>query len=149
MCIHPEEESEASDSWNSSGNQEQLLLIYKGFDPRALSLLSKADPATLKVWKLLDMEVMPTWINEKLALLGDAAHPFLPHQGQGGACAIEDAASLAVVFPLDTERTEIVERLKLYEKIRYDRANRLQEYSRISGLDMIDKNKSPREYTPG
>jgi 2-polyprenyl-6-methoxyphenol hydroxylase-like FAD-dependent oxidoreductase len=136
VCIHPESESEGGgDSWNTAGHQDQLLRIYKGFSPAMLALLSKADTNSLKVWKLLDMEVLPTWVNEKLALLGDAAHPFLPHQGQGGGCAIEDAASLAVVLPADTPRDEITARLQLYENIRIQRANRIQEYSRLAGAD--------------
>jgi 2-polyprenyl-6-methoxyphenol hydroxylase-like FAD-dependent oxidoreductase len=141
VCIHPEAESEAGDDWNMGGNVEKMCEIYKDFDPALLALLRGADPETLKVWKLLDMQVIPTWVNERLALLGDAAHPFLPHQGQGGACAIEDAASLAVVLPEDTPAKEIPARLQLYEKIRYERANRIQEYSRVAGADKKDNVK--------
>jgi len=140
VCIHPDSESEAGeDNWNTGGNQDQLLRIYKVFDPALLALLSKADPDSLKVWKLLDMDVLSSWVCERLALLGDAAHPFLPHQGQGGGCAIEDAASLAVLLPADTPQDEITARLQLYEKIRIERANRLQEYSRVAGSD-LEKN---------
>ena len=57
-----------------------MLKVYAGFDERLLNLVRKVDPASLKVWKLVDMEVLPTWINGKLALLGDAAHPFLPRK---------------------------------------------------------------------
>jgi 2-polyprenyl-6-methoxyphenol hydroxylase-like FAD-dependent oxidoreductase len=136
LFIDPESDSEGGgDSLYTAGHQDQLLRIYKGFSPAMLALLSKADTNSLKVWKLLDMEVLPTWVNEKLALLGDAAHPFLPHQGQGGGCAIEDAASLAVVLPADTPRDEITARLQLYENIRIQRANRIQEYSRLAGAD--------------
>ncbi|EON67986.1 hypothetical protein W97_07132 [Coniosporium apollinis CBS 100218] len=141
VCVHPEAESEAGDDWNKGGNLDRMLQVYQGFDPALLALLSKADPATLKVWKLLDMEVLPTWTNERLALLGDAAHPFLPHQGQGGAVAIEDAASLAVVLGAGTPREEIPDRLKLYERIRYDRANRIQDFSRLMGADLDKKVK--------
>jgi hypothetical protein len=86
------------------------------------------------------MKNMPSWVNGRLALLGDAAHPFLPHQGQGGGCAIEDAASLAVVLPMGTKVEEIPERLKLYETCRYERAHKIQEYSRLAGNDL---DKSP------
>jgi 2-polyprenyl-6-methoxyphenol hydroxylase-like FAD-dependent oxidoreductase len=40
----------------------------------------KADPATVKVWQLLDMEKLPNWTSGKLVLLGDAAHPFTPRK---------------------------------------------------------------------
>lgn len=45
-----------------------------------MALLDKVEEDTLKVWELLDMEPLPTWVNEKLALLGDAAHPYLPRK---------------------------------------------------------------------
>lgn len=145
--IHPESESGASGDWNTQGKIEKMLEVYKDFDPAILALLAKADPESLKVWKLLDMPILPTWVNERLALLGDAAHPFLPHQGQGGGCAIEDAASLAVCFPSDTPASEVPARLKLYEKIRYERANRIQEYSRLAGHDLTDKVKLDSAYS--
>lgn len=56
-------------------------------------------------------------------------------QGQGGGQAIEDAASLAVVLPKGTPRTEIPERLKLYEKCRHERATTIQHYTRLAGRD--------------
>lgn len=129
--------------------------MYRDFDDALKALLSKAQPSSLKVWKLLDMEQLPTWVEGKLALLGDAAHPFLPRkfydltvesayqdlsnlsidQGQGAAVAIEDGVSLSVVLPFGTKPEEIHERLELYESCRYERAHRVQEVTRIAGRD--------------
>ena len=141
VCIHPESESDATGDWNSDANKSKLLEVYKDFHPDCLKLLDKADPSSLKVWKLLDMAVLPSWVNNRLALLGDAAHPFLPHQGQGGACAIEDAAALGVVLERGITREEVPARLALYEKIRCERANRIQEYTRLAGRDFQDDAK--------
>ncbi|KPM40651.1 hypothetical protein AK830_g5893 [Neonectria ditissima] len=140
VCIHPDTESHAtaSDEWNKTGSLEQILKIYEGFEPALLKLIQKVAPEELKVWQLLDMEKLPTWVNDKLALLGDAAHPFTPHQGQGAAQAMEDAAALAVVLPRGTAPEDVPERLKLYEKIRYERAHIIQNYSRQAGKDWID-----------
>lgn len=55
-----------------------MLKVYEGFDQRLLDVIRIVDPTSLKVWKLVDMEVLPTWINGRTALIGDAAHPFLP-----------------------------------------------------------------------
>ncbi len=59
-------------------------------------------------------------------------------QGQGGGVAIEDSVALSVVLPFGTTPEEIPERLQLYEKIRYERANNIQEYSRQAGKDFVD-----------
>jgi len=148
VCIHPDTESDAgSDTWNGSGSREKLLKVYENFDPSLLALLRKADDE-LKVWKLMDMETLPTWVSDRLALLGDAAHPFLPHQGQGGGVAIEDAASLAVVLPGGTPINEVPARLQLYEQIRRERAHRIQDFSRIAGSDLkADVKFDMREHT--
>jgi hypothetical protein len=55
-----------------------MLEVYDTFDVALKAVLSKADPETLKCWELLDMENLPSWTNERLGLLGDAAHPYLP-----------------------------------------------------------------------
>lgn len=140
VVIHPEKESaaDADSSWGQQGNVNQMLDIFKGFDPVILCLLGKADPQTVKVWKLLDMDTIPAWHYQRLALLGDAAHPFLPHQGQGAGAAIEDAISLAVVLGPETPVAEIPERLKLYHDIRHERATRIQGFSRLIGEDRDD-----------
>jgi 2-polyprenyl-6-methoxyphenol hydroxylase-like FAD-dependent oxidoreductase len=66
--------------WNKDADFNQFLKVYEGFDPRLLALAKKADPTAMKVWQLMDMEKLPTWTKGKLALLGDAAHPFTPRK---------------------------------------------------------------------
>lgn len=140
VCIHPDTESHAeqSDEWNKQGCIGQVLKVYQDFHPALKALISKVETSTLKVWQLLDMETLPTWTKGKLVLLGDAAHPFTPHQGQGAAQAIEDAAALSVVLPRGTAPGAIPERLELYEKIRFERAHKIQDFSRQAGRDWKD-----------
>lgn len=66
--------------WDQGGSKATLLNIYKDFDPSVHALLQMVDSDELKVWTLLDMKQMPCWVKGKLALLGDAAHPFLPRK---------------------------------------------------------------------
>ncbi|KAL2134904.1 hypothetical protein VTI74DRAFT_10539 [Chaetomium olivicolor] len=145
--IHPAAKSEMNShnnrtAWNNSATVKQVLETYKDFDPRLKALVGKLDVANhayaLKVWQLMDMETLPTWTSGRLALLGDAAHPFLPYQAQGAAQAIEDAAALSIVLPQGTPPDEVPERLKLYESIRAERAHRIQDYSRKTGQDWVD-----------
>jgi len=138
--------------WNKRATLGQVLHVYRDFDPAIKALMCKVDIATIRVWQLLDMEKLPTWTAGKMALLGDAAHPLTPRnalrhgevssvlrnvvdQGQGAAQAIEDAAALTVVLPGGTSISEIPERLRLYESIRYERAHKIQEFSRLAGQD--------------
>ncbi|KAL6154203.1 hypothetical protein ACJQWK_01744 [Exserohilum turcicum] len=114
-----------------------MLRVFENFDPTLTGLMRKANPAQIKVWQLMDMEEIP-WTRDRVALLGDAAHPFTPHQGQGAAMAIEDAASLSVVLPQGTKPEEVVERLQLYEQIRRERAHKIQELSRQAGRDWVE-----------
>jgi 2-polyprenyl-6-methoxyphenol hydroxylase-like FAD-dependent oxidoreductase len=45
--------------------------------------------------ELLDRDPIERWGRGPVTLLGDAAHPMLPHAGQGAAQAFEDAVALA------------------------------------------------------
>lgn len=60
---------------------EQILKVYDDFHPAVKSLLAKSsEPSISKgVWQLLDMEQIP-WTKGRMALLGDAAHPFTPRE---------------------------------------------------------------------
>lgn len=70
------------------------------------------------------------WVKGKVALLGDAAHPMMPHQSQGACQAIEDAAALSIIFSKDFGYTNDVKAgLELYEHIRKPRATRVQTAS--------------------
>ncbi|PNS17299.1 Zinc finger protein rsv2 [Sphaceloma murrayae] len=149
LLIHPSSESRSDGAeWNQRGDKKQMLEIGKIFNDNFKSLMAKAPEDSLKVWTLLDMQVIPTWIKGKLALLGDAAHPFQPHQAQGGAQAIEDAVALAALLPLGTSPEEVPERLELYLKQRKHRADRIQEFTRISGMSPAEQKKRGVEYNP-
>lgn len=84
--IHPTSESQVdsgepgSSDWQNQGNIGKMLEVFKEFEPAVVKLLSMAEEETLKVWELLDMEQMPSWTEEKLVLIGDAAHPFTPRK---------------------------------------------------------------------
>ncbi|CAG8918567.1 unnamed protein product [Penicillium salamii] len=140
VCLHPDTESDgATEGWDVTGSQESLLRVFGEFSPAMKTLLKMAAPDSIKLWRLLDRQALGTWINGKSCLIGDAAHPFLPHQGQGGAQAIEDGVALGALLPLGTPRDEIPERLKLYMKCRYDRATMVQTFSRQAAFKISAK----------
>lgn len=143
-CIHPAELSATSqsqdiDDYTEAASKSNMLELYKDFHPGLRKLLEMADPLLLKIYPLWDMPNLPTFVSGRLAVLGDAAHPFTPHLGQGGAMAIEDGASLGVFLQKSTLPAEVPERLQLYNTARYERASTIQQYSRLLGGDGTGK----------
>lgn len=53
-----------------------MVQQFQDFHPDTLALVSKA--GDVGYWPLFDMQPLNSWINGKVALLGDAAHQFLP-----------------------------------------------------------------------
>jgi 2-polyprenyl-6-methoxyphenol hydroxylase-like FAD-dependent oxidoreductase len=114
VVIHPTSESQiqpeepGSSDWQNQGNILKMLDIYKDFEPAVVKLLSMADEETLKVWELLDMESLPTWIEGKLVLIGDAAHPFTPRKYYSSTCAKHcpnNTANMYAVRPRSRRRS--------------------------------------------
>lgn len=65
-----------------------------------------------------------------MVIIGDAAHPMLPHQGQGGAQGIEDGISLGVALSgAGVTAATVPERLAAFEKARRHRASAIQVMS--------------------
>ncbi|KAI0153906.1 salicylate hydroxylase [Pestalotiopsis sp. NC0098] len=114
------------EDWQAPVSKSQLLETFTGLHPKLEAVLDKA--TEIKQWALLYREPIPTWIRGKLALAGDACHPMLPHQGQGGAQGIEDSVALGLVF-CGARKEDVPVRLALYEKIRRNRASLIQIFS--------------------
>jgi len=55
----------------------------------------------LRYDELVDRDPIPFWGKGVVTLLGDAAHPLLPHTGQGAAQAIVDAVTLGKALSAD------------------------------------------------
>ncbi|KAL1983996.1 hypothetical protein VTN96DRAFT_9681 [Rasamsonia emersonii] len=137
VAVHPDT-GEGRADWNSSASREQLLEAFADFHPRLRAICSHADE--IKLWPLLSRNPLLTWIKNRLVLIGDAAHPMLPHQGQGAGQAIEDAAALGVLFSHFTPTDSVSSRLQLFESVRRDRASAIQIFSLV-GTDQAEKMK--------
>lgn len=105
------------------------------------------------LWTLNDMQSLPTWMRDRLVLIGDAAHPFLPCEshshnvrkdrklirypvlGQGGAMAIEDGICLARLLRPETPADAVYKRLQTFEELRYKRVEFVRDETRQNGLD--------------
>ena len=89
-------DEDVKDSWSEPGDPEALRREFEEWDPRIGDLLNRVDK-TFR-WALYDREPLPTWSRGRLTLLGDAAHPMLPHLGKGANQSIEDGMALATIL---------------------------------------------------
>lgn len=87
-----------------------------------------ATPDPLIDWKLVYREPLPTWISPKrrIALIGDAAHPFLPTSIQGASQAMEDGATIAVCLTR-SGKAHVQEAIAAFESLRYERVRAAQK----------------------
>ena len=76
----------------------------------------------LRVDDLFDRDPLPYWGTHQVTLAGDAAHPLLPHTGQGAAQALEDAVALGRVL---AHEGHIPDALRHYERVRAKRTTTL------------------------
>jgi 2-polyprenyl-6-methoxyphenol hydroxylase-like FAD-dependent oxidoreductase len=107
----------------------QTLVPADSHDARAIvSLMSPRFDATfravtaatdeLRCDEIVDRDPLPFWGRGIVTLLGDAAHPVLPHTGQGAAQALVDAVSLATAL---TRGPGIEDALRAYERERMEK----------------------------
>ena len=119
------------ESWSAPGDPEILRREFAGWDPRIDQVLRNVQ--TTFRWALYDREPLPVWTKDRLSLLGDAAHPMLPHLGQGANQSIEDGMALATILAA-ADRASAPRALLAYEQLRRERVAQVQRGARESGL---------------
>jgi salicylate hydroxylase len=123
-------DAEMKESWSAPGDPRALAREFADFDPKVGSIIAQMTE-TFR-WGLYDREPLQKFAHGRLALLGDAAHPMLPHSGQGANQAVEDAVTLAEVL-CGSDRSSVPRSLQVYETLRRERCTRVQRSSRVNG----------------
>ncbi len=124
-------DEEMKELWSAPGDPDVLRQAFAGWDPRIHELLKEVQ-MTFR-WALYDREPLPIWTRKRLSLLGDAAHPMLPHLGQGANQSIEDGMALAMILAR-AERATAPQALHAYERLRRERVAQVQRGARENGL---------------
>jgi salicylate hydroxylase len=124
-------DEEMKESWSAPGDPDALRREFAGWDPRIERLLSEVQK-TFR-WALYDREPLPLWTKGRLTLLGDAAHPMLPHLGQGANQSIEDGMALATILG-GASRDTAPAALLAYERLRRERVAAVQRGARENGM---------------
>lgn len=137
-CFFPREKGDYSNhNWNEDAPIEDLLRPYPDLDRQVFKHLEIG--VEVRPWRLWVHEPYPHWQKGVVCVMGDAAHPMVPHQSQGACMAIEDAGCLGTIFDKTNFDGDIHKALRIYEEIRKPRASKVQEASRRAAENIHER----------
>lgn len=115
------------ESWAPDITNDDLVAILDGFDERVVAVARDLDVTKMTCRAVYDIEPVDAWHTDCVAILGDAAHAMLHHQGQGANSAIADAEALAKAL---AEADSAPAALAAYQDVRKPVTDVLQRVSR-------------------
>jgi salicylate hydroxylase len=123
------------EGWAIPATNEEFAAAYADFAPALVTMIRNIPPGALFKWGLRDREPLTTWVQGRVATLGDAAHPMTPFLGQGACIAVEDGLVLGRAFAASGTPEEALAR---YEAARKTRGTNVQLWSREEGQALQD-----------
>ena len=109
-------------------SEAEVMAGFHDVHPRAQAII--AHGRDWKKWVLCDREPVERWVDGRVALLGDAAHPMMQYFAQGACMAMEDAVCLADTV---AGHNDLDAALEAYRARRVLRTARVQLQSRAIG----------------
>ena len=116
----------ANDANDANAGPPDVLSVMRrctaNFDAQFHAVTGATAPGDLRLDELLVRAPIDRWGTGRVTILGDAAHPMLPHTGQGAAQALEDAAGLGRAMSRNGDH---VMSLRRYEAVRSPHTRRV------------------------
>ena len=109
--------------------EEEVLEGFRHVHPKAQNIIRHG--TDWKLWVLCDRDPVENWVDGRVAVLGDAAHPTLQYLAQGACMAMEDGVCLAHEMGARPDDPEAA--LEAYRGQRVLRTARVQLMSRAIG----------------
>jgi 2-polyprenyl-6-methoxyphenol hydroxylase-like FAD-dependent oxidoreductase len=128
--------------WNRPGRLEDVVPYFRQWRFEWLDVVELIERAeAIYEFPMSDRDPISRWVFDRVALVGDAAHPMLPRGSNGAMQAILDARVLA-----DSLSTvaDPVAALKAYELARLQRANAIVLANRSTPPDFLIEEVSRR-----
>lgn len=113
--------------------EEEVMAGYQDVHPRAKDIIRHGKD--WKLWVLCDRDPIENWVDGRVALLGDAAHPTLQYMAQGACMAMEDGVCLS--HELAATPSDSAAALERYRSKRVLRTARIQLQSRAMGEHVL------------
>ena len=109
-------------------SEDEVLKGFGHIHERAQSIIRHGK--SWRLWVLCDRDPAERWIDGRVVLLGDAAHPMLQYFAQGACRAMEDAVCLSHMLANHDDHATALE---TYRAQRFPRTARVQLMSRAIG----------------
>jgi 2-polyprenyl-6-methoxyphenol hydroxylase-like FAD-dependent oxidoreductase len=113
-----------------NGRKRELLDRFQDWHAPTTALIEATEETAILRNDIYDRDPLPRWSEERVTLLGDAAHPTTPNIGQGACQALEDAVVLARSL---SESADIAAAFRAYEARRLARTRAITMLSRRIG----------------
>ena len=101
--------------------------LSPGFDRPLRDIIAATQPDDVRFDELYERDPISNWGTGRVTLLGDAAHPMLPHTGQGAAQALEDAVAVGLAL---SGNQDVEAALRRYEQVRSRRTRAFVQLGR-------------------
>ncbi|WP_188190188.1 FAD-dependent monooxygenase [Nonomuraea sp. SYSU D8015] len=134
---HPKEPQKGElDAVDGLGWQRKLISFFEHDSGPAVELIKKTrNPENLRATTTRSVPNLATWYNDRMVVIGDAAHAPTPTSGQGASLSIEDGVVLAKCLR-DLPSPERA--FAAFEKLRRPR---VESIIKVAGS--INNNKAP------
>nr|VWO96890.1 Mannitol 1-phosphate dehydrogenase [Ganoderma boninense] len=118
--------------WVQSMTQDAIAKLFEGWQPWALETIMAVEKPLR--WAMHTVPELPTYVTDRVALVGDAAHAMLPYQGAGAGQAFEDGFVLSLVLSSSSVTlSNLPAALKIYDDLRRPFSQRVQRGSARNG----------------
>lgn len=122
-------DTDPAPGWGTEVLADSLQARFANSAPTLRALMMRAP--IWRGWPLMTLARSTPWVDGRIALLGDAAHPILPFLAQGAVMALEDAMVLA--RHLESAPGAIPAVLSSYARQRIPRTTRVARAAQRNG----------------
>jgi zeaxanthin epoxidase len=145
----------APSGWGGSTRDEQadptenlvdyIKSLHEGWSDEIMTVLDATPPESVEQRDLYDRrpELLRSWADGNVVLVGDAVHAMMPNLGQGGCQAIEDAYVLAETLASTKTTEKIEDALQEFYRKRIVRVSIVQFLSKLASDLIINAFDTP------
>jgi len=151
----PPGSKKAPSGWGGSARDEQadpgenlvdyIKTLHEGWTDEVMTVLDATPPDSVEQRDLYDRppELLRSWADGNVVLIGDAVHPMMPNLGQGGCQALEDAYVLTEILAGTKSTKKIENNLQSFYRKRIARVTIVQFLSRLASDLIINAFDTP------